>query len=104
MRQSLALREQMRDAIQAEIAQRTQTHQARVAGLKAARANLLAIGAAAPPKPLALLAHGDSWLIDTQGILQPLDWTNELHPYPNGFKMLAGKFIDALKLDFPGRI
>lgn len=200
MRQSLALREQMRDAIQAEIAQRTQTHQARVAGLKAARANLLAIGAAAPPKPLALLAHGDSWfdanrftkalgmvevayldlfslrdthargvpiyghcydypvpngthpacagpwlqpslsyrgwnvaqgteivksaldafkamllrlandpanrftLIDTQGILQPLDWANELHPYPNGFKMLAGKFIDALKLDFPGRI
>lgn len=299
MRQSLALREQMRDAIQAEIAQRTQTHQARVAALKMARANLLAIGAAAPPKPLALLAHGDSWfdypldgngislrstdiiaqlesmgtinpliqnvshygdattaemawpkqqrlidslndpsnwidggrpdailfsgggndiagdqfcifldnavpgapgldanrftkalgmveaayldlfslrdthargvpiyghcydypvpngthpacagpwlqpslsycgwnvaqgteivksaldafkamllrlandpanrftLIDTQGILQPPDWANELHPYPNGFKMLAGKFIDALRLDFPGRI
>ncbi|WP_230411606.1 SGNH/GDSL hydrolase family protein [Collimonas humicola] len=52
---------QMRDAIQSEIMQRTQAHQARIAGWKWSSANLLAAGASAPPKPLTLLAHGDSW-------------------------------------------
>ena len=44
------------------------------------------------------------FLIDTQGILQPADWANELHPYPAGFKKMAEKFVDALLANFPGRI
>ena len=43
-------------------------------------------------------------LVDTQGVLQATDWANELHPYPDGFKKVAAKFVDALKQDFPGRI
>ncbi len=43
-------------------------------------------------------------LVETQGALQSADWANELHPYPNGFKTIAGKFVDALRLKFPGRI
>jgi hypothetical protein len=43
-------------------------------------------------------------LVDTQGVLDPADWANELHPYPQGFQKLAGKFVDALRSKFPGRI
>jgi len=43
-------------------------------------------------------------LVDTQGVLAPADWANELHPYPAGFKILAEKFVDALRVIFPGRI
>ena len=43
-------------------------------------------------------------LVDTQDQLSPSDWANELHPYLNGFKTVAGKFVDALRLNFPGRI
>jgi hypothetical protein len=43
-------------------------------------------------------------LVDTQGLLQAGDWANELHPYPDGFKKVAGKFVDALRGRFPGRI
>ena len=43
-------------------------------------------------------------LIDTQGLLVPSDWANELHPYPNGFNTLAAKFVEALRFKFPGRI
>ena len=43
-------------------------------------------------------------LIDTQGVLDAADWANELHPYPPGFQKLAGKFVDALRSKFPGRI
>jgi hypothetical protein len=43
-------------------------------------------------------------LINTQGVLQAGDWANELHPYPNGFKAIAAKFVDGLRLHFPGRI
>lgn len=43
-------------------------------------------------------------LIDTQGTLAVADWANELHPYPNGFKALAGKFVTALRTRFPGRL
>jgi hypothetical protein len=43
-------------------------------------------------------------MIDTQGVLAPADWANELHPYPAGFRNLAGKFVDALRAAFPGRI
>jgi len=47
-------------SIAAELAARTQAHQAAMAGLRIARAQ--AAGAAAPaPSPLILLAHGDSW-------------------------------------------
>ncbi len=43
-------------------------------------------------------------LIDTQGLLAAGDWANELHPYPAGFKTIAGRFVDALRAKFPGRI
>jgi len=60
MRQSLTAQQQMRDAIDAEIAERIKVHQARIARLKAAAASLQAVGAQAPA-PLVMLAHGDSW-------------------------------------------
>lgn len=43
-------------------------------------------------------------LVDTQGTLAPDDWANELHPYSDGFKQLAGHFMQALRARFPGRI
>jgi hypothetical protein len=43
-------------------------------------------------------------MIDTQGVLAPADWANELHPYPAGFRNLAGKFVDTLRAAFPERI
>jgi hypothetical protein len=43
-------------------------------------------------------------LVDTQGVLAPADWANELHPHPDGFKKIASKFVDALQAHFPGRI
>ena len=43
-------------------------------------------------------------LIDTQGTLNDPDWANELHPYPAGFRSLAGRFVTALQGQFPGRI
>lgn len=43
-------------------------------------------------------------LVETQGLFAPSDWANELHPYPNGFKTIAGRFVDALRVQFPGRI
>jgi hypothetical protein len=43
-------------------------------------------------------------LIDTQGTLNPVDWANELHPVPSGFRSLATKFAGALRTKFPGRI
>ncbi len=46
----------------------------------------------------------DFILVDTQGTLQTADWANELHPFPQGFKKIAGKFVDALRNHFPGRI
>ncbi len=61
MRQSLVLRQQMRDAIKSEIAERTQAHQAKIAALKMGRTKLFAASAAAPTDPLVILAHGDSW-------------------------------------------
>jgi hypothetical protein len=30
------------------------------------------------------------------------DWANELHPYPEGFGELAGKFLSVLRTKFPG--
>jgi hypothetical protein len=50
--------------------------------------------------------------VKTQGTLIPpasvndhtSDWANELHPTEPGFDKIARKFLDALKLAFPGRI
>lgn len=53
---------------------------------------------------LAGNAANNFTLINTQGTLTASDWANELHPYPSGFKELAGKFVDALRVAFPGRI
>jgi hypothetical protein len=36
-------------------------------------------------------------LIDTQGLLVPTDWANELHPFPAGFSTLAAQFVNALR-------
>jgi hypothetical protein len=44
------------------------------------------------------------FLVDTQGTLRAGDWANELHPYPQGFRTIAGKFVDALRGHFSGRI
>ena len=43
-------------------------------------------------------------LIDTQGTLAPAEWANELHPIPAGFQQLATKFVETLRLRFPGRV
>lgn len=61
MRESLALRRQLRDSIKSEIAERTKVHQARIAAFKTAHVRPLLAGAAAQPAPLAMLANGDSW-------------------------------------------
>lgn len=61
MRQTLALRQQLRDSIEQEIAARTKAHQEKIARLRTARAGLRAAAAPAPPTPLVMLAHGDSW-------------------------------------------
>ena len=61
MRQSIALRQQLRTAIDDEIAQRIQVHQAKIARLKTARVSFAASKAMPPAAPLVMLAHGDSW-------------------------------------------
>jgi hypothetical protein len=43
-------------------------------------------------------------LIDTQGALTANDWANELHPFPDGFKKIANRFLTALRAEFNGRI
>ncbi len=42
--------------------------------------------------------------VRTQGTLDPTQWANELHPTPDGFAAIAGKFLEALRSRFPGRI
>ena len=59
MRRSVALQQQWRDPVEQEITARVQIHQQRVAHLRSARARALITGA--PPQPLVMLAHGDSW-------------------------------------------
>lgn len=49
-------------------------------------------------------ARNNFTLVDTQGLLNPGDWANELHPFPNGFQALAKRFVDVLRQRFPGRI
>jgi hypothetical protein len=58
---------------------------------------------------LATLANNSAnnfTLVDTQGVLAPGDWANELHPYPAGFRKLAAKYADAQRAHpgFQGRI
>lgn len=53
---------------------------------------------------LAANAANNFILVDTQGTLSASDWANELHPLPEGFKKIAGKFVDVLRINFPGRI
>ena len=43
-------------------------------------------------------------LVPTQGTLIAADWANELHPFPGGFKKIAGRFVQSLQGRFPGRI
>ncbi len=42
-------------------------------------------------------------LVKTQGVLDPTEWANELHPTPAGFIKIARQFVDALATRFPGR-
>jgi hypothetical protein len=85
MRKSLVYREDLRDSIRSEIAERTKVHQARVAALKAVRPPALAAGAG--PSPLVMLAHGVSWFdypLDGNGpLLQETDVIAQLQSIGN---------------------
>ena len=61
MRQSLVLRQQLRDSIDQEMATRTKVHQGRIARIRGVKARMLASGTAPVATPLVMLAHGDSW-------------------------------------------
>ena len=93
MRDSLTLNQELRDAIDREIAARTKMHQAQVARFKAVKSSLLAAGAPAAPAalaPLALLAHGDSWFdyplagnavsFSDTDIIAQLGWMGTVNP------------------------
>ena len=41
--------------------------------------------------------------VPTQGTLAPDQWANELHPTPEGFRLIAARFQAALAARFPGR-
>ncbi len=43
-------------------------------------------------------------IIDTRGIIVVNDWSNEIHPKPDGFVKLTEKFLKDLRVRFPGRI
>ena len=43
-------------------------------------------------------------LVDTQGTLDLSQWANELHPTPAGFQLVAAKFVNSLRFQFPNRI
>ena len=55
---------------------------------------------------LAAVAANNFIMMNTQGVLAPGDWANELHPVPRGFKTIAGAFLNAFRayLTFAGRI
>jgi hypothetical protein len=46
----------------------------------------------------------DFHVVDTRGTIGLNDWSNEIHPEPDGFYRLAQKFLAALQGRFPGRI
>lgn len=72
MRRSLVLRQQLNQSIQSEVKQRTNIHQQKIAALKTAMSRrLMMADAPAAPRPLVMLAHGDSWFdypLDGNGI------------------------------------
>lgn len=53
---------------------------------------------------LARVPGNNFVLVETQGLFAAGDWANELHPYPGGFRKVAGKFLEALQRAFPNRI
>jgi hypothetical protein len=53
---------------------------------------------------LAIDPNNNFVMVETQGLLEPSDWANELHPQPGGFKTIASAFVTALRTRFNGRI
>lgn len=53
---------------------------------------------------LAAVPANNFILVETQGTFTDTDWANELHPYPDGFKQIAEKFVSELRQRFPNRI
>jgi hypothetical protein len=53
---------------------------------------------------LASIAKNNFHVIDTRGTIAAGDWSNEIHPKPDGFYKLAQKFLAALQGRFPGQI
>jgi hypothetical protein len=51
---------------------------------------------------LADVSENNLVFVTTQGTLAVDDWANELHPKPEGFAKIAGKFADALRQRFGG--
>jgi hypothetical protein len=49
-------------------------------------------------------AHENVVVVPTQGTLGDNDWANELHPTPNGFRLITEKFRQSIFARFPGRI
>lgn len=91
MDEKIDLHQQLHEAIDDEIAKRTQIHQANIARIKTAIATRTLAAAPAPSLPLTLLAHGNSWFdyplagntytgsnTDTMIQLQALGTTNPL--------------------------
>ena len=52
---------------------------------------------------LATNAANNFAVVPTQGLFQPGDWANELHPYPSGFKTVANAFLKVIAAKFPNR-
>lgn len=63
MRTSVIAQQQLHQTIQSDIDKRIEDHQARIRSLRIAQQSVRAMGAAAlaQPRPLVMLAHGDSW-------------------------------------------
>jgi hypothetical protein len=53
---------------------------------------------------LAFDAKNNFVHVKTLGTIGADRWANELHPNPDGFKMIGQKFVDALRLKFTGRL
>jgi lysophospholipase L1-like esterase len=61
MSETIDLRRQLDQSIDADIAQRIAVHKARIASLRLTRATLMSLGRAEMTTPLVMLALGDSW-------------------------------------------
>jgi hypothetical protein len=90
MGDSVAARQQLRDAIDNDIAARTRAHQSIIGRLKVGRQSLRAAQAPARPEPLVMLAHGDSWFdypltgnslpIDNTDVIAQLKTMGDINP------------------------